>query len=247
MYLEIRYYKRFDPDLIALIQNGVDLTPQLPAIIKAYAHGERYHFYVPASFCKVADLNGQKQVHNRVVISDKKSIELLSKVKKGYRNTFCKILLRESLLYQNLSAFFLDQEIIQKECARVQNMNTSIENIVIATTAAGKNRKKNMNESRQTNKNRKDRSSKNVISDKESKQEAINEKTKNLDNKTSFGDGLFAENSEKISSVKRNDSRKNQNEIPSFDATENRKNTMKENPENECTSDLFSIFSSMIN
>lgn len=64
MYLEIRYYKRFDLDLIALIQNGVDLTSQLPAIIKAYAHGETYHFYVPSSFCKTVDLNEQKQIHN---------------------------------------------------------------------------------------------------------------------------------------------------------------------------------------
>ena len=127
MYLEIRYYKRFDPDLIALIQNGVDLTSQLPAIIKAYAHGETYHFYVPSSFCKTVDLNEQKQIHNRVTITDEKSIQLLSKVREGYRNTFCKILLREALLHQNLSAFFLDQEIIQKECARVQNMDTDTE------------------------------------------------------------------------------------------------------------------------
>lgn len=247
MYLEIRYYKRFDPDLIALIQNGVDLTSQLPAIIKAYAHGETYHFYVPSSFCKTVDLNEQKQIHNRVTITDEKSIQLLSKVREGYRNTFCKILLREALLHQNLSAFFLDQEIIQKECARVQNMDTDTENIVTATTASFKGQQKKKNESRKMNKDRKDRRFIKVISDEKSKQEAMDEKTKRLDNKTPFDNVLFAENNEKFSEIKENDSKKNPDEILSFDATENKMNTMKENSENKNTSDLFSIFSSMIN
>lgn len=247
MYLEIRYYKRFDPDLIALILNGVDLTAQLPAIIKAYAHGETYHFYVPASFCQTTDLNEQKQIHNRVTITDEKSIQLLSKVREGYRNTFCKVLLREALLHQNLSAFFLDQEIIQKECARVQNMDTDMENIVTATTASSKGQKKKKKESRKINKDRKDRRSKNVISKKKNKQETMDEKPKSLDNKTPFGNVLFAENNEEISEIKKNDSQKSPDEILSFDATENKMKTMKENSENENTSDLFSIFSSMIN
>ena len=97
------------------------------------------------------------------------------------------------------------------------------------------------------NKDRKDRRFIKVISDEKSKQEAMDEKTKRLDNKTPFGNVLFAENNEKISEIKENDSKKNPDEILSFDATENKMNTMKENSENKNTSDLFSIFSSMIN
>lgn len=137
MFVEMRYYKRFDPDLIALFEAGVNLNEYVPEIIDAYANGKEYHLYVP--FCKNHDMNGQQLIHKRVFISDNESIQLLKGIKHGYRNSFCKMLIREVLVYQNLSAFFADQKLIQRENVRTHKKDLSeYENLIIAQMTIAK-------------------------------------------------------------------------------------------------------------
>lgn len=142
MFVEMRYYKRFDSDLLALFETGINLNEYIPDILKSYAGGNEYHLYVP--FCRNHDMNGQQLVHKRVIISDTSSVKLLKGIKHGYRNAFCKMLIREALVYQNLGVFFADQEMVCRENVRIHEKDLSTyKNLVIAQIS---NSKKNIEE-----------------------------------------------------------------------------------------------------
>lgn len=136
MYVELRYYKRFDPDLIALYESGINFNDYLPDIIMAYTKGWEYHLLVP--FCPACDLDERKLIHTRVRIRDPASIELLKKVKIGYRNTFCKLLIRNALVRQSFGVFFSDPFLIEKENISVSSINQDrMENMVTAVIRKG--------------------------------------------------------------------------------------------------------------
>ena len=138
MRLELRYYKRFDADLLALIECGVNLNRYLPAVLKAYAAGKEIHLYIP--FCKSHDLSGEQRIHTSLQINDPDSIRLLKQVKYGYRNAFCKMLLRDALVYQNFGVFFSRDEYIRKEYGRVKKADLSDMDNVITVDAKGRTR-----------------------------------------------------------------------------------------------------------
>lgn len=134
MRLQIRYYKRFDTDLLALFEAGYPLNKYFKNALYAYAHGEEYHLYVRD--CKPHDLNGPQFIHTIINVTDKESIELMRNIKHGYRNAFCKMLLREALVYQYLGAYFADDEAaakyIKREKRRIAEYSTSTPGTVIA-------------------------------------------------------------------------------------------------------------------
>ncbi len=142
MRLQIRYYKRFDTDLLALFEAGYPLNKYFKNALYAYAHGEEYHLYVRD--CKPHDLNGPQFIHTVINVTDKESIELMRNIKHGYRNAFCKMLLREALVYQYLGAYFADDETaakyITKERRRIAGYSTSTPGTIVAEASHSRKR-----------------------------------------------------------------------------------------------------------
>lgn len=105
MFVEVRIYKRWDTDLLSLLDAGYPLFLMIRDAIISYANGIPLHYYIdePIDF----DLNGKKTVRSRFEIpkNESNAIYLLKNIKHGYRNTFCKVLLRNALVGQALAGF----------------------------------------------------------------------------------------------------------------------------------------------
>ena len=130
MVIEVRYYKRFDLDLLSLIDSGINLSAYLPMVLQGYAKGEPVKLLVP--FCEAHDVDKMQLVHTGIKITDAQSIELLKKVRRGYRNSFCKMLLRDALVHQSLGIYFTNQNLIKKENNRINLTDTTnIPNLII--------------------------------------------------------------------------------------------------------------------
>lgn len=112
MIVELRIYKRFDQDLIALKKLGADLGKLIKEDLYAFARGKQVFFAIPAD--APVDLEDRHSFHFRINITDAESIKLLKSVKNSYRNSFCKALLRESFVYQALGVYLADPGYIEK-------------------------------------------------------------------------------------------------------------------------------------
>ena len=121
MIVELRYYKRFDLDLLSLMVSGINLNAYLPAVLQGYAKGEPVKLIIP--FCKEIDSNGIQMLRAGIKITDPASISLLEGIKRGYRNAFCKMILRESLMFQALGVYFSKRSLIDKENERIHLTN----------------------------------------------------------------------------------------------------------------------------
>ena len=106
MKVEIRLYKIYDADLIALGMAGYSLSNMMRDAIIAFANGMPLHYYIDRQMD--TDFNNMKSVHTRFVIPDKeeKAIYMIKNIKHRCRNMFCKAVLRDALIQQNLSVFF---------------------------------------------------------------------------------------------------------------------------------------------
>lgn len=113
MVIEIRLYKRYDADLVALYDSGVNIMSMMAKAVIGYAHGVPVHFIVdePGLF----NDRDKKTFRSRFEVpnSDQDAIRLMKGIKRGYRNSFCKMLLRNALIQQNLSGFFADATLIK--------------------------------------------------------------------------------------------------------------------------------------
>lgn len=110
--VEIRIYKLFDTDLVALADSGFPVCEMMKTAVICYANGSPANFIIdePLYF----DLNRKKNVRLRFNIppNDQKTLQLLKNIKHGYRNSFCKMVLRDAMVRQNLSCYFAEQELI---------------------------------------------------------------------------------------------------------------------------------------
>ncbi len=108
MVVEIRLYKRFDTDLVALLEAGYPVAAMMKEAVCGFANGRPVRFFIdePVSF----NPRGKSGAHIRFIVPerDAASCYLLRNITSGYRNTFCKEVLRNSLVQQLLSCFFAD-------------------------------------------------------------------------------------------------------------------------------------------
>ncbi len=108
MVVEIRLYKRFDTDLVALVDAGYPVASMIRDAVVGFSNGSPVNFLLdePVNF----DLNGKVSVHTRFNVpeSDERTCYVLRNIKKGYRNTFCKVILRNALIRQSIAGFFAD-------------------------------------------------------------------------------------------------------------------------------------------
>ncbi len=106
MKIEIRLYKQHDADLIALAANGYPIASMMRDAILGYANGNPVNFYIDEP--SDVDFNVLKTFRTRFVIpqSEEKALYLIQGIKHRFRNVFCKMILRDALIHQNMVVFF---------------------------------------------------------------------------------------------------------------------------------------------
>ena len=125
MIQEIRLYKRYDTDLLALCDAGYSISLMIKDALYGYAHSTPVHIYIDQLI--PFDLNKKTSVHTRFTIpdSDLQTCYLLRNIKHGYRNSFCKNVLRNALVQQNLVAYFADNSMLRLQSDNLQQTNLS--------------------------------------------------------------------------------------------------------------------------
>lgn len=113
MEIEVRIYRRYDADLLALCDAGYSIMTMLRDSVIAYANGRPLHYLID----KAVPFNpiGKKTVHTRFTVpdSDVRTCYMLKNIKKSFRNMFVKTVLRNALIQQNLGIFFTDPNLLQ--------------------------------------------------------------------------------------------------------------------------------------
>lgn len=111
MRVEVRVYKLFDIDIASLMNAGFPVAAMMKEAIISFAHGTPVKYLIDrdVSF----DLSCKKSIHTAFDIppDDEVTIRLLKSVIRGYRNTFCKMIFRNSLVIQNLQGFIGNQSL----------------------------------------------------------------------------------------------------------------------------------------
>lgn len=123
MVVEIRIYKRYDIDLFSLCDAGFPVVAMMKDAISGYANVTPVHFLIDEAV--PFNLEGKTSIHKRLNIPDDdvKTITLLKNVKKGLRNNFCKNVLRNALIQQNLCGYF---DTDNEKYIKLQNANLSL-------------------------------------------------------------------------------------------------------------------------
>lgn len=123
MNIEVRVYKRYDTDILALHDAGYSITKMMTDAVIAYANGRPCHFFVDEIL--PFDMNDKKNVRLRLKINnnDYNTIRLLKDIKHGYKSNFCKQVLRNAMIQQNLTCYFSDMSFLPLHEANANNLN----------------------------------------------------------------------------------------------------------------------------
>lgn len=124
MKVEVRFYSQYDPDLVGLAQAGYDITEMTKNAVISFAHGRPLQYVIPtpAPF----NPNNKRTIHTAFVVpsNDARTITMLKGVTYRLRNSYCKMILRNCLMQQNITAFFLDQSV----CNYANNIDMGAKN-----------------------------------------------------------------------------------------------------------------------
>ena len=119
MLVEIRIYRRHDADLIMLKSYGISIPKMMRLALENYVEGERIKFPLPDAH--PCDISKCSMLRYRLNVTNPKIIKLLKSVKKGYRNQFCKTLLRDMMDTLALGVFLESDEDIAFEEKRLKS------------------------------------------------------------------------------------------------------------------------------
>lgn len=134
MVIEIRLYKRYDMDLVALVDAGYPVSTMIKESLIAYANGNPISYLIDENIA--FDLNGKESVRTRIVIPESETnlIYLLKHIKHRTRNNFCKMVLRNALINQNLGAFFAVDSLFQLQKRDIDNNILKYQNAIKLST-----------------------------------------------------------------------------------------------------------------
>ncbi|SEF90826.1 hypothetical protein [Lachnospira multipara] len=134
MVIEIRLYKRYDMDLVALVDAGYPVSTMIKESLIAYANGNPISYLIDENIA--FDLNGKESVRTRIVIPESETnlIYLLKHIKHRTRNNFCKMVLRNALINQNLGAFFAVDNLFQLQKRDIDNNILKYQNAIKLST-----------------------------------------------------------------------------------------------------------------
>lgn len=137
----IRFYLRYDLDLLSLKAQGVSLQQLAKIAIKSYAYGERVKIVPPSSKEIEIDsiksiLKQEKRKDNNqtikkamscrceITIKDPEEVKLLHQIRTSYRAQFIKTLMRNILEEQPLIPYFDQIDAINKENRLLTELET---------------------------------------------------------------------------------------------------------------------------
>ncbi len=125
MQFGVYIYKQYDTDILSLADAGYDVTRMMKEAVTGYANNRPVHFFIDrlVSF----DVNGKKSIRVMVNVpkSDKKTLYMLQHIKDRYRGRFCKAVLRNALIQQNICCYFADENLMQLQNDNLAFMNLS--------------------------------------------------------------------------------------------------------------------------
>lgn len=106
MKLEVRVYKRFDMDLLALLNAGYPLSDMFLQALRAFAHKTPLFYFVDEYIPMC--LSEKNSVHFRITIPDTdiETCTMIQNIVDGYKCSFCKDILRNCMLQQNVGVYF---------------------------------------------------------------------------------------------------------------------------------------------
>lgn len=116
--IHLRLYKRYDIDLLALYGLGISIGEIAKEALIAYANGKEYKVYISPS--PSHEFKDPDRFRLTFHVNDPAVEKLLRQIRKTYRNTFIKCLIRESLIRQNLGIFMESKAYAEAEAERVR-------------------------------------------------------------------------------------------------------------------------------
>lgn len=118
MYVELRMYKRHDADLIMLKGQGVSIHKLLLAALDNYVQGVRIKYRIPKP--ESMDPNHVQTIRYHVNVRNPEAEKLLKSIRRGYRNQFCKMLLRDALEAEPMAIFMAKNMHVENETQRLE-------------------------------------------------------------------------------------------------------------------------------
>ncbi len=111
MKVEVRLYKRFDVDLVSMVDAGYPVSTMMKDALISYANGDPIHYLIDENL--EYSFRNKNSVRFRLTIpnEERNAIYVLQSIKHGYRNNFLKSLLRNALVQQNLGCYFSDLDV----------------------------------------------------------------------------------------------------------------------------------------
>lgn len=123
MTVDVRIYKRFDPDLYALCNAGYPISRMMKEVVTSYAHCEPIFYLVDEAIPLEDQTKQHYHIHFAVSKKDAETTYMLNHIKHKLRNCFCKILMRNALVQQNVVSLFTDPALVQ-----LHNADMSLKN-----------------------------------------------------------------------------------------------------------------------
>lgn len=113
MRINIRVYKRWDLDLLALIDAGYPFKEMLSNSIISFAKGEPLFYYIDELTDFITTNKNSLSFKLNIPSTEVEATYLLQHAKPNQLNLLCKSILRNSLISQNLGCLFTDPNLAQ--------------------------------------------------------------------------------------------------------------------------------------
>lgn len=127
--VNMRLYRRFDADLIALHEAGIPVNVLAEVLLETYADGKQIRI-VPERFYPF-NPSDAKQIHLNVPVHTDASVSLLRQIRYGYRNQFVKNLVRNALVVTTLCPYFSEDARVKSENDRLREIADTDHGIVV--------------------------------------------------------------------------------------------------------------------
>lgn len=114
MEFEVKFYRLHDLDIVGLRDLGYPIQAMLKKALIGYANGSPVHYIVNEP--NAMTLTGAKSFRVKINMKDEATIAMLRTIRSRQRNSFCKALLRNSLMHQSLAPYFTNNS-----CAGLEN------------------------------------------------------------------------------------------------------------------------------
>lgn len=123
MQIQVYIYKRHDVDLLALADGGYPLSLMMKNALVSYANGQPLFYYIDEIL--PFDLNDKKSIRLtfRIGKKDVKTTYMLNNIKHSKRGLFCKMVLRNAIIQQNISGFFADENLVNLHYDNLRQFN----------------------------------------------------------------------------------------------------------------------------